>query len=155
MKFSKTKVALNQLVADLSQASAALHQIHWYLRGRHFITWHERMDEYRDMVEAQLDEVAERLIIIDGAPYSTLEEFVAHTTLPSVKADYQNTLESNIQRVAEIFKALANSYAQGLVAAGEESDQVTEDLLIGFKAEIEKTIWMVHAELGMAPEIDA
>lgn len=155
MKFTETKKALNQLVADLSQASAAIHQVHWYLRGTCFKEWHEMMDDYRELVEGQLDEVAERLIIIDGAPFSTLEEFVAQTSIKSEAGDYTKSLHTHIERVVSIFRSLADAYQALILAAGDEDDFVSQDLGIGAKAEIEKTIWMLQAELGKAPGIDA
>ena len=72
-------------MADLSQASAAIHQIHWYMRGENFVSTHELMDTYRDTVEDQLDEVAERLITIDGAPYSTLDQFAENSAIKSIQ----------------------------------------------------------------------
>lgn len=75
MKYTKTKAVLNQLVADLSQLSVVIHQTHWYMRGPEFLTLHPQMDEFMDEINAQLDEVSERLITLDGAPYSTLREF--------------------------------------------------------------------------------
>ncbi|MBK0348696.1 DNA starvation/stationary phase protection protein [Aerococcaceae bacterium zg-ZJ1578] len=155
MKFTQTKVALNQLVADLSQASTAIHQIHWYLRGANFITWHERMDDYRNQIESQLDEVAERLIIIDGAPFSTLEEFVKETKIKSIEGHYNRNLSDHLTRLIEIFRTLIEDYHHVIDVAGDESDNVSEDMAIGFKGELEKLVWMLQAELGNAPEIDA
>ena len=34
---AKTKEVLNQAVADLYVAHIALHQVHWYMRGRGFL----------------------------------------------------------------------------------------------------------------------
>lgn len=34
---AKTKEVLNQAVADLYVAHVALHQVHWYMRGRGFL----------------------------------------------------------------------------------------------------------------------
>ena len=42
----ETKALLNQVVADLYVAHIALHQVHWYMRGRGFMVWHPKMDEY-------------------------------------------------------------------------------------------------------------
>ena len=40
----KNKEVLNQAVADLYVAHVALHQVHWYMRGRGFLVWHPKMD---------------------------------------------------------------------------------------------------------------
>ena len=48
MSKEKTKLVLNQLVADLSQQAAIIHQVHWYMRGRGFLTLHPAMDKLMD-----------------------------------------------------------------------------------------------------------
>lgn len=155
MKFKETKEVLNQLTADLSQASAAIHQIHWFMRGKNFKHYHELMDDYRAQIEDQLDEVAERLIIIDGTPVSTLEEFAEKTRIESVPGDWDKTIDEHLERLIGIFRTLADGYQKGIEAAGEEGDAITEDIFIAAKADIELNIWMLQAERGQAPEIDA
>ena len=81
MKYEKTKVVLNQLVADLSQLAMVVHQTHWYMRGTNFLKLHPLMDDWMDDLNDQLDEISERLIALDGSPYSTLSEMVEHTRL--------------------------------------------------------------------------
>ena len=66
MSNQKTKLVLNQLVADLSQFSVIIHQTHWYMRGHGFLYLHPKMDELMDQINDQLDVVAERLIMVGG-----------------------------------------------------------------------------------------
>lgn len=151
MAQTKTQAALNQLTADLSQASAAIHQIHWYLRGFGFKSYHELMDEYRGQVEDQLDAVAERLIIIDGSPVSTLEEFAANTRIDSIEPRWDKEITEWLERLIAIFRGLIKSYDEGIDAAQADGDDVTEDMMIEFKGQIQLNIWMMQAELGQAP----
>ena len=130
MKYGETKKVLNQLVADLSQMSMIIHQTHWYMRGTNFLKLHPLMDEFMDEINDQLDVISERLIILDGAPYSTLREMAEHTGIKDEPGSYDKTM------------------------AEQEQDHSTQDIFIGFKTDIEKKIWMVSAELGNAPEID-
>ena len=76
---AKTKEVLNQAVADLYVAHVALHQVHWYMRGRGFLVWHPKMDEYMEALDGQLDEISERLITLGGSPFSTLTEFLQNS----------------------------------------------------------------------------
>lgn len=154
MKFAKTKEVLNQLVADLSQGAAAIHQIHWYMRGAGFLTLHPKMDDYMDELNDVLDEVSERLITLDGAPYSTLEEYIKHTGIKSVEASYNKSMEENVGRVLDIFRYLNSVYDKGIAASAEEGDDVTNDILIAAKTSTEKNIWMLAAALNKAPELD-
>ncbi|MGO1356633.1 MAG: Dps family protein [Alkalibacterium gilvum] len=155
MKYEETKKVLNQLTADLSQASAAIHQIHWYLRGKDFKNYHELMDEYRETVEEQLDEVAERLIIIDGSPVSTLEEFAEKSNIKSVPGKWDKAIDEHLERLVDIFRTLVAEYSKGIEAAQEEGDAVTEDIFIDAKGDLELNVWMMQAELGKAPNNDA
>ncbi len=155
MKFAKTKEVLNQLVADLSQATVAIHQVHWYMRGPGFLNLHPKMDQYMDELNEDLDEISERLITLDGAPYATLEEFVKHTGFKSIESSYDRSMEDQLKRVLDVYRYLNTIYDKGIAASDEEGDNVTNDILIAGKTRIEKNIWMLSAALGNAPELDA
>lgn len=154
MSFEKTRNELNQLVADLSQMSAAIHQVHWYMRGRGFMHLHPLMDDLRDEVEEQLDEVAERLIAIDGSPYSTLEEFAEHSKLPSASGEWGKTIPEHFERLVEGYRTLEAGFRSAVHAAQEEGDFGSEDMLTGLVGAAEKQIWMLQAELDKAPKVD-
>ena len=154
MKYAKTQEVLNQAVADLSQMSMVIHQAHWYMRGPGFLTLHPMMDTFMDDINAQLDEVSERLITLDGAPYSTLKEMAENTKIKDEKGRWDRSMEERLATLVDGYRYLIDLYQEGIDAAGEEEDNVTEDMFIGFKGEIEKRVWMIQAHLGKAPEID-
>lgn len=148
MSRTKTKEVLNQAVADLSQFAAIIHQTHWYMRGPEFLTLHPQMDDYMDEINAQLDELAERLITIGGSPYSTLSEFSTNTKLKDEIGSYDRTVEERVNRLINGYKYIATLYQAGVEAASEEGDVVTEDIFTTLKAPIEKNIWMLSAKLN-------
>ena len=86
---------MNQAVADLYVAHIALHQVHWYMRGRGFLVWHPKMDEYMESLDATLDEVSERLITLGGAPYASMVEFLEHSNIQEEKV-HSNALWKKI-----------------------------------------------------------
>ena len=154
MTKEKTKVVLNQAVADLSQLSALIHQTHWYMRGANFLKLHPLMDEYRDAIESQLDEMSERLITIGGAPYSTLEEFAQNSKIELKPTTYDVSTPDRFKALIKAFRYVADDlYQEGLDVTDEEGDDVTNDIFVGGKAWLEKTIWMLQAELDEAPGI--
>ncbi|MEI5990550.1 Dps family protein [Enterococcus crotali] len=155
MKFEQTKEVLNQLVADLSQFSVVIHQTHWYMRGPEFLTLHPKMDEYMDQINDQLDVISERLITLDGAPYSTLQEFADHTGIEDEIGTYERTIPERMEKLVEGYRYLADLYQKGIEVSGEEGDDSTQDIFIANKTDIEKNIWMLQAKLGKAPGIDA
>ena len=146
---AKTKEVLNQAVADLYVAHIALHQVHWYMRGRGFLVWHPKMDEYMDSLDGYLDEISERLITLGGKPYSTLTEFLQHSEIEE-EGKFRN-VEESLERVLAIYRYLITLFQKALDVTDEEGDDVTNDIFVGAKAELEKTVWMLTAELGQAP----
>lgn len=154
MKYPKTKEVLNQLVADLSQLSMIIHQTHWYMRGVNFLGLHPLMDTWMDEINAQLDEVSERLITLDGAPYSTLKEMAEHTNIPDQVGSFELPMAERFEILSKAYRYLADVYAQGIAVTDEEDDFCTQDMFIEFKTATEKRIWMIQAELGQAPKID-
>lgn len=155
MSYKKTQAVLNQAVADLSQFAVIIHQAHWYMRGDRFLTLHPKMDDFMDEVNAQLDEIAERLITIGGAPYSTLGEFSSNTKLKDKKGDFKLTINDHLQTLLDGYQYIAGLYAQGIDVSEKEGDDVTNDLFIGLKGAIEKNIWMVSATLGKESRVEA
>ena len=153
MSKEQTKQVLNQLVADLSQQSVIVHQAHWYMRGATFITMHPLMDQHMELLDAQLDEVSERLITLGDAPYSTLREFADNTKIQDIPASYERSIDEWVRHLLVGYEYLRGLYQEGLETAGEEGDDVSQDICIGFKGDIEKIIWMLRAHLNEAPGI--
>ncbi|MDQ8230922.1 Dps family protein [Enterococcus faecium] len=154
MKFEQTKEVLNQLVADLSQMVMVVHQTHWYMRGPDFLTLHPMMDDFMDDLNDQLYMVSERLITLDGSPYSTLKEMADNTKIPDEIGNRDRTIPERLGTLAEGYRYLADLYQNGIEVSGEEGDDSTQDIFIGFKTDTEKRIWMIQAHLGKAPQID-
>ena len=153
MKYEQTKEVMNQLVADLSQFSVVIHQTHWYMRGPEFLTLHPLMDEFMDEINDQLDVISERLITLDGSPYSTLREFVDNTKIEDEIGTWDRTIPERMEILISGYRYLADLYQKGIEVSGEEGDDCTQDIFIGFKTDIEKKIWMVSAKVDKAPNI--
>ncbi|HLQ40829.1 MAG TPA: Dps family protein [Tetragenococcus sp.] len=154
MKFEKTKEVLNQLVADLSQFSVVIHQTHWYMRGPEFLTLHPLMDEFMDEINDQLDVISERLIALDGSPYSTLQEFADHTGIEDEIGTWGRPIPERMEILVSGYRYLADLYQKGIDISGAEGDDSTQDIFIAYKTDLEKKIWMVQAKLDKAPNID-
>ena len=148
MSPEKTQEVLNQTVADLSQAAALVHQTHWYMRGSGFLTLHPKMDEFMDGLNEHLDEFAERLITIGGSPVSTLKEFDEKSKIELQPATWDKSMSERLHGVLDTYKYLAKLFQEGMDIAESENDAVTVDLYTVALGDVEKTIWMLEAELG-------
>ncbi|EJE99952.1 Dps family protein [Liquorilactobacillus mali] len=149
---SKTQLQLNQLLADLTQLQNNIQQTHWYMRGKNFFHLHPLMDDYKDQLGEQLDELAERLIALGGSPYATVKEFISNTGLPDEKIEFnQFTLPELMSRLLDEFKYLRDQYQIGIEVTDEEKDFPTQDILNGYKSDTDKIIWMISAYLDESP----
>lgn len=153
MRYEGTKKILNQLVADLSQFSVVIHQTHWYMRGEGFLILHPEMDDFMDQINDQLDVIAERLITLDGAPYSTLKEFAEHTRIPDEVGRFDRTMNEHLATLVSGYRYLQALYQKGIEVSGKEGEDVTQDIFIAHKGELEKVIWMLQARIGEAPKV--
>lgn len=148
MAHTDVKDFLNDLVATQGVFYIRLHQFHWYVKGRHFFVLHEKFEELYDDVTADLDEVAERLLAIGGQPYSTLAEFIEHSVVEEKTDDKKLSEDEMVQAVVDDYKKIRDFLSEGIDLTDEKEDYVSNDMLIGMKEKIDKTLWMLQAYLG-------
>ena len=110
-----------------------------------------KMDELMDSLNAHLDVVSERLITIGGEPYSTLVEFSSNSGLTETTGTFDKPMSDQIQLLVDTYKYLSVLFQVGLDITDEEGDAPSNDIFTAAKSEIDKTIWMLTAELGQAP----
>lgn len=139
------KKFLNQEVANFTLLYTKLHNYHWFVTGKGFFQLHAKFEELYDYVTEKLDEIAERLLQVDGKPVATLKEVLDLATLK--EATGEENVDGMIQSVLNDFTQLNEEFTRGIKLAEEENDPVTVDLFTGIKADLEKHIWMLRAYL--------
>ena len=107
--------------------------------------------ELMDSLNAHLDVISERLITIGGEPYSTLVEFSSNSGLTETTGTFDKPMSDQIQLLVDTYKYLSVLFQVGLDITDEEGDAPSNDIFTAAKSEIDKTIWMLTAELGQAP----
>ena len=150
-KQTEVQELLNELVATFGVFNIKLYQHHFYVKGPQFFKLHEEFEELYDGVTEQFDELAERLIAIGGKPYATLGEFLEHSVVKESPYDSKETAEEMVHSTVVDYKIIDEKLQKGIVLTGEAGDDATQDLLIGYKAGVDKTIWMLQAFLGKDP----
>ena len=154
MKYTKTKEMLNQAVADLTQLKTIVRQQHWYMRGAEFLKLHPYLDGVMDELDEQRDLIAERLITIDGSPYSSLQEVLDHTKIKAEAGKWGVPTPERFATIVAGYRVIEKDYEDGIKAADSEDDYSSSDILTTCHNDIEKRSWMMQAELDKAPEID-
>ncbi|MFD3581545.1 Dps family protein [Streptomyces sp. NPDC058683] len=139
-----TGTALQDTLVDLLGLSLIGKQAHWNIVGPRFRSIHLQLDEVVAAARSYSDTVAERAAALGVAPDGRPETIAAAFSLPGTKdgrlrddevVDLMvRTLEAAIGRLRE------------RIAATDEPDPVTQDLLISLTADLEKQHWMFAAE---------
>ena len=139
-----TGAALNATLADLIDLSLVGKQSHWNLVGRNFRSLHLQLDEVVDAARLFSDTVAERAVTIGVAPDGRAATVATASGLPA----HVGGLVSDTDVVAYFVETLGVIIARlrERIEAVGDADVVSEDLLIGITADLEKHYWMFQAE---------
>ncbi|MGB3160660.1 MAG: DNA starvation/stationary phase protection protein [Carnobacterium sp.] len=148
---TEVQIALNNLVAAHRVLTSKLYQYHFYVQGTHFFTLHEKFEELYNETTEKFDELAERLLAIGGKPYSTLQEFLDHSSIKEKPYTEKITDMDMVTSVVSDLRIMRDELARAIVLTGEAGDDVTQDMLIGYKTDVDKHIWMLQAFLGKDP----
>lgn len=136
--------ALQGALVDLVDLSLVAKQVHWNVVGKRFRSVHLQLDEVVDTARGHADTVAERAAAIGVTPDGRAET-VAKTS--GIGAVGEGWIKDN-EAVAVLVRALGAviERMRERIAATDEPDPVTQDILIGLTADLEKHHWMFQAE---------
>jgi len=99
---SKTVEKLNLYLANLNVLYRKVQNYHWNIVGTGFFAVHEKLEEYYDAINEQIDDVAERILSIGGRPLGTLKDYLEITTIKEA----ENKEISIPEAVADVKKEL-------------------------------------------------
>lgn len=137
---------LNRQVANLNVLYVKIHNYHWYVKGPNFFTLHVKFEDFYNEVTAQMDEIAERILTLKGSPVATMKEYLELSSIQEAAGG--EDAKTMVQNLIEDFATLSNEYQEGIEVADAAEDQPTSDMLTGFKADLEKHMWMLRSFLG-------
>jgi starvation-inducible DNA-binding protein len=137
---------LNKQVANWNVLFVKLHNYHWYVKGPHFFTLHEKFEEFYGEAATNIDELAERILALGAQPVGTMKEYLAVASIE--EATSKETAEEMVQAIANDFGMMLGELKEGIEVAGDAGDDVSEGMLSDIHAELEKHVWMLKAFLG-------
>ncbi|GAA1813034.1 DNA starvation/stationary phase protection protein [Actinomadura chokoriensis] len=136
--------ALQGALVDLVDLALVAKQAHWNLTGRNFKVVHEHLDEVVALARTGQDDVAERAVAVGVNPDGRSRTVADRTELPQLEAGYLDD-DKVVAAITDILAQIIGRFRER-IAATDEPDQVTQDLLIGITAELEKQHWMFQAQ---------
>ncbi|WP_309089438.1 Dps family protein [Domibacillus sp.] len=138
--------SVNKQVANWTVLYTKLHNYHWYVKGPQFFTLHAKFEELYTEASGHIDELAERLLALDGKPVATLRESLELATVN--EAEGQESAEGMVQSVVNDFTTLTGELKEAMDLAAEVGDETTGDMLLAIHQSLEKHVWMLKSFLG-------
>ncbi|GAY07163.1 DNA starvation/stationary phase protection protein [Pseudonocardia sp. N23] len=144
MDLDRIGTDLQDTLVELTDLALQAKQLHWNVTGRSFLPVHEQLDGLTDEARAAGDAVAERAVAL-GLPADGRVAIVAKET-PLAEAPEGRIPDSGA--VAHAVRILDTVIARTRTRIDRlgELDPVTQDLLIGIVAGLEKQRWMFDAQ---------
>lgn len=122
-----------------------LKHIHWNVVGRNFIGVHEMIDPQVELVRGYADEVAERIATLGGSPKGTPGAIESDRTWDDYAVG-RGVVDTHLAALDKVYDGVVADNRKVISIAGE-IDPISEDMLIGQTAELEKFQWFVRAHL--------
>lgn len=133
---------LNELLSDYQLYYQNLRGFHWNVKGELFFVLHAKFEEFYDNASDKIDEIAERILMLEGAPLHTFSAYLKTSKIEAVEGLSDG--KACLKVVFANLLTLLQKEREILALATESGDDGTQDLLTGYIAEQEKTIWMLR-----------
>lgn len=136
--------ALQGALVDLIDLSLAAKQAHWNLIGERFRPIHLQLDEVVSSARDHTDTVAERAAAMGVSPDGRAGTVAADSNAPKLQDGWLKdtaVVDHFVERLAQVIGRMRER-----IDATDQPDPVTQDVLIGVTADLEKHYWMFQAE---------
>ncbi|MDT9685778.1 DNA starvation/stationary phase protection protein [Streptomyces sp. TRM76323] len=136
--------ALQGALVDLIDLSLVAKQVHWNVIGSRFRSIHLQLDEVVTTARTHSDVVAERASALGINPDGRAASVASGSAIGEVPTGWiqdQDAVRIMVDALVAVIERMRER-----VAVTDEPDPVTQDLLIGLTAELEKHAWMFQAE---------
>ncbi len=136
--------ALQGALVDLLDLSLVAKQAHWNLYGPRFRSVHLQLDEVVVTARDYADTVAERAAALGVSPDGRAATVASTSGLPAFPPGWTADTVA-VDSLVKAFSAVIGRMRERVEDTGS-ADPVTQDLLIGLTAVLEKQSWMFQAE---------
>lgn len=137
---------LNGLLANFQIYYQNLRGLHWNIKGKNFFELHVKFEEFYTDSQVKIDDIAERILTLQGNPLHTFTDYIENSSVPVGKG-VSNDVEA-VKLVVNSLSELLKIEREILDLSDESDDEGTNSMMSDFISEQEKTIWMLNSWLG-------
>lgn len=145
---STVAAALQNRLSAYNDLHLTLKHIHWNVVGPNFIGVHEMIDPQVELVRGYADAAAERIAALGVSPKGTPGQIEKDRSWDDYSVGRDNA-QAHLAALDLVYTGLVEDNRKAIAQVGE-IDPITEDMLIGQTAELEKFQWFVRAHLENA-----
>jgi starvation-inducible DNA-binding protein len=138
---------LNELLANYHIHYQKVRGCHWNVKGSNFFTLHNKFEEIYTTHLTHIDELAERILTIGKAPYSTFSDYIKESQIKEINTIGLKDTDM-VQAIIEDMASLIEMERQILEITDENGDDGTNDMINRFMQYKEKNTWMLRAFIG-------
>ncbi len=136
---------LNDLLANYQLFYQNLRGFHWNIKGKEFFELHLKFEELYNDAVIKVDEIAERILTLEGEPLHTFSDYLKTTEITEAKG-ISNGVDG-VKITLQNFFALINKEREILAIAADANDEGTVSLMSDYIVQTEKTMWMLNSYL--------
>jgi starvation-inducible DNA-binding protein len=142
----ETGRVLQEALVDLIDLSLVAKQAHWNVVGRNFRSVHLQLDELVAAAREYTDQVAERASAIGVSPDGRAATVAKDSGVPDFATGWRDD-----EAVAQAITTTLGEVVQRMrarIETTDDTDLVTQDLIIELTAKLEEAHWMWQAQLA-------
>jgi starvation-inducible DNA-binding protein len=129
----------------LNDLALTLKHVHWNVVGENFIAVHTMLDPQVDAVREMVDDVAERIATLGGSPVGTPGALVNERTWDDYDVGRADAI-AHLGALDLVYDGVIAAHRNGIDAT-EDTDLVTQDMLIEQAGQLEQFQWFIRAHL--------
>ena len=135
---------LNDLLANYHIHYQKLRGCHWNVKGKSFFTLHVKFEELYTEALTSIDELAERILTLGKAPFSTFSDYINTSKIKEVNTIGMKDTDM-VKSLIEDMAALIEMERQILEITAEAGDDGTNDMVNRFMQFKQKNTWMLKS----------
>lgn len=137
---------LNEFLADLNVLYRKLQNYHWNVKGKSFFVLHSKLEEYYNGVNSEIDEIAEKILMLGGQPLGTMKDYLEISNIKEAE-NVKISGDDVLKHVLEDFTYTKKKAESIKVKADEESATIISAYMDEVIEDYSKACWMLSQSM--------
>ena len=138
--------SLNEFLADLNVFYRKLQNYHWNIIGEHFFVLHAKLEEYYDEINAQIDEIAEHILMLGHQPMGTMKGYIETSRIQEAE-DKKVSTDVVLRGTIDGINTLQQKATEIKKIADDNQLYETSSLMDEYMSDYAKKLWMLNQSM--------